>query len=245
MAKTVWITGSSRGIGRALAKEYYTAGYQVVLHGRKSSAALTDFYRELVEAAPHLTPPFIVIGDISSYKEVERMLSEILSHFHGIHLWINNAGISFQGVLQSLSPQEWNQIIQTNLSSLFYTCSQVIPVMLQQGEGYILNISSVWGNMGASCEVAYSASKGGVNAFTKALAKELAPSRIPVNAIAPGLVDTSMNKNLSSAELKNLVQEIPAGRMGTPSEIAAFARKLTESTPYLTGQILTLDGGWI
>lgn len=134
--------------------------------------------------------------------------------------------------------------MSVNLDSLFYTCKMAIPAMLRQKKGRIINISSVWGNMGASMEVAYSASKGGVNSFTRALARELAPSNIQVNAIACGIIDTQMNEQLSVEELQSLIEEIPAGRLGRPEEVAKLALLLSRAPEYLTGQIITLDGGW-
>ena len=149
------------------------------------------------------------------------------------------------GLLTDMTPEEWDEIIGTNLSSMFYTCKNAIPLFLQQGLGRIINISSVWGRVGASTEVAYSASKGGVNAFTKALAKELAPSAIAVNAIAPGVIDTEMNRaHLSDEDLAALASEIPADRLGSAGEVARLALQLASSPLYMTGQIITIDGGW-
>ena len=140
---------------------------------------------------------------------------------------------------------DWNNIINTNLSSVFSTCKLAIPDMIRNHSGSIINISSVWGVCGASCEVAYSATKGGINAFTKALAKELAPSGINVNAIACGVIDTDMNRCFSDEERQNIIEEIPAGRMGSPDEVASLALSISEGSNYLTGQIIVLDGGYI
>lgn len=139
---------------------------------------------------------------------------------------------------------DWEHVMNTNLTSVFNSCSQVIPYMVQAQKGRILNVSSVWGKVGASCEVAYSASKGAVNAFTKALAKELAPSHISVNAIAFGAIDTTMNAHLTAEEKEDLEEEIPAGRMGTVEEAAEFIASLAKSGTYLTGQVISFDGGW-
>ena len=149
------------------------------------------------------------------------------------------------GLFQDMSDEQWTRMIQTNLSSVFYTCRQVIPDMVHRQQGCILNISSVWGNTGASTEVAYSAAKGGVNAMTRALAKELAPSHIRVNAIACGFIDTEMNGFLSADDREALFEEIPAGRAGTVQEVADLVRRILDAPEYLTGQIITLDGGWI
>ena len=141
--------------------------------------------------------------------------------------------------------EEWDNLIASNLSSVFHCCRLAIPGMVRNQSGHIVNISSVWGVCGASCEAAYSASKGGVNALTQALAKELAPSHIQVNAIACGAIDTEMNRFLSAEERDMLLEEIPAGRMGTPEEVADMVWSLTEGPAYLTGQVIRLDGGWI
>ena len=157
---------------------------------------------------------------------------------------INCAGISYIGLITDMSDDDWKHIIDSNLSSVFYCCRAVVPSMVNRKQGRILNISSVWGNTGASCEAAYSASKGGMNAFTKALAKELAPSGIAVNALSCGAIDTAMNQCFSEEEITALCEEIPVGRMGTPEEVAQMAALLCEAPCYLTAQIITMDGGW-
>lgn len=240
--KTVVITGASRGIGRALALHFAAEGYDLAICGYKNKSALAETEKAIRNAGRRC---IACQGDIGSSGFVQDFFCRIQEAFPHIDVLINNAGISHIGLLQDMSDEEWERIIQTNLSSVFYCCRSVIPVMLAQGYGSIINISSVWGNAGASTEVAYSASKGGVNAFTKALAKELAPSNIPVNAIACGYIDTDMNKHLNPAEQQTLFEEIPAGRAGTPEEAAALAYSLTKSSPYLTGQIITMDGGWL
>lgn len=174
-----------------------------------------------------------------------KLFDDAVSRFGSIDVLINNAGISHIGLLQDMSIDEWNNIISINLTSVFSCCKLAIPYMLRAGHGSIINISSVWGVAGASCEVAYSATKGGINAFTKALAKELAPSGINVNAIACGVMDTEMNSCFTDEEIKNIIEEIPAGRMGCPDEAAALALSLSEGSSYLTGQVIVLDGGYI
>ena len=162
-----------------------------------------------------------------------------------IHVLVNNAAVSYVGLLTDMSLREWHQVMDTNLNSLFYICRLVVPQMVHRKEGKILNISSVWGKAGASMEVAYSASKGGVNSFTKALARELSPSNIQVNGIAFGVIDTEMNACFSAEELRLLEEEIPAGRMGSVREAGELIRLIIGAPAYLTGQILTMDGGWI
>ena len=153
-------------------------------------------------------------------------------------------GISHIGLLTDMTEEEWQKIMSTNVDSLFYTSKFGVPKMLQKHQGKIINISSVWGNVGASMEVAYSTSKGAVNSFTKALAKELAPSNIQVNAIACGLINTDMNSYFSEEDIDNIIEEIPANRIGLPEEVAKLCHMLAEAPEYLTGQIITLDGGW-
>ena len=185
-----------------------------------------------------------VPGDISDHTFVCSLFSQARDVFGGVDVLVNNAGISHIGLLTDLSIDDWNRVIATNLTSVFSCCHEAVPYMVHQKSGCIINISSVWGNVGASCEVAYSASKGGVNSFTKALAKELAPSNITVNAIACGVIDTRMNGCFDADERTALEAEIPMGRYGTPDEVAALAWQLATAPAYLTGQILTIDGGW-
>ena len=173
------------------------------------------------------------------------MTEETLNTFHKIDVLINNAGISYIGLLTDMSVEDWNHIVSTNLTSVFHTCRCIVPSMVSAKSGRIINISSVWGNVGASCEVAYSACKGGINAFTKALGKELAPSNIQVNAIACGVIDTDMNKCFTDEERNELADEIPAGRFGTADDVASLALSIATGNEYLNGQIITLDGGWI
>ena len=172
-------------------------------------------------------------------------MSLALDTFGDIHVLINNAGVSHIGLLSDMSPDEWDHIIRTNLTSVYNCCHEVIPSMVRRQSGRIINISSVWGNVGASCEAAYSASKGGVNSLTKALAKELAPSHIGVNAVACGVSDTDMNRFISADERQALTDDIPACRMGRPEEVARLVFLLAQAPEYMTGQIVTMDGGWI
>ena len=170
---------------------------------------------------------------------------EMFQNIESLDVLINNAGISYIGLLTDMSYEDWKTVVDTNLGGCFLTCRYAVPGMVSRKKGKIINISSVGGNVGASMEVAYSASKGGINAFTKALAKELGPSNIQVNAIACGIIDTDMNKCFDEEELEALVQEIPADRLGKPQEVAELALQLCEGNEYLTGQIITLDGGWL
>lgn len=237
--RTALITGASRGIGKAIAVEFAKTGYDLVLTCKKSKT-------ELALLADRLQTDFHIscqtfIGDISNYETVTQLYSQIAD----IDILINNAGISYIGLLSDMSPECWNEIIGTNLSAAFYCSKLAIPYMLKKKSGKIINISSVWGTVGASMEAAYSASKGGLDAFTRALAKELAPSNIQVNAIACGMMDTDMNRHFSDEDIQSVISEIPADRMGTPEDAAMLVLQLCTGNTYLTGQIIRLDGGWI
>ena len=240
--KSILITGSSRGIGRACAKAYAKAGYHVFLNCVHQVERLEELAHEILSDGGSCTT---VPGDVSNPDEVRKIFQVIEKECGGVDILINNAGISYIGLLTDMSIDDWNRIVSTNLTSVFSTSRLAIPHMVHEKKGKIINISSVWGIAGASCEVAYSACKGGINSFTKALAKELAPSNIQVNAIACGVIDTQMNACFSEEERAELADEIPAGRFGTPEETAHLAVQLATGNEYLTGQIITLDGGWL
>ena len=227
--KYALVTGASRGIGRGIARELNMAGYELILVCRSNTDMMADL------PGKHFT------GDIGDYGFVRSIFNEI----DQLDLLVNNAGISKIGLLQDMQPADWNEMLRTNLTSVYNTCHFASALMVRQHSGSIINISSQWGNVGASMEVAYSAAKGGVNAFTKALAKELAPSGIQVNAIACGVIDTDMNRCFSDEERSSLIEEIPSERMGTPEDVGKLVLAVSETTGYLTGQIIGLDGGWI
>ena len=239
MPKHVLITGASRGIGCACARRFAQEGCDLTLTCLHSEDKLLALKEELMRTY-HINCRAAVC-DAGNAKDVAALFREI----DALDLLINNAGVSYIGLLQDMSPEEWDRVISTNLNSCFYTAKYAIPLMLANGSGRIINVSSVWGSAGASAEVAYSASKGGVNAFTKALAKELAPSNIQVNAAAFGVIDTEMNRCFSKEELDALKTEIPADRIGTCEEAALLILLLSQAPSYLTGQIVTMDGGWI
>lgn len=236
--QTALITGASRGIGRAAAECFAQAGCSLVLTCRHSIETLRALAEDL--AAKYKISCLALQADMGNEEDVQALFSRI----HKLDVLINNAGIAHIGLLSQMTSQEWHQIMAVNLDSCFYTCRAAIPLMLQNHSGRIINISSVWGIHGASMEVAYSASKGGMNAFTKALAKELAPSGIAVNAICCGVIDTQMNACLSSEDLEALKEEIPADRLGTPREVAQLILQTAQAPVYMTGQIITIDGGW-
>ena len=232
------VTGASRGIGKAIAETLAEAGYHLILTCNHTLAELQTVAASLEEK--YNITCTAATADASDPAAIEKIFAS-LDH---LDILVNNAGISYIGLLTDMSVEEWQRVINTNLSSCFYTSRLAIPLMLQKHSGRIINISSVWGNVGASMEVAYSASKGGVNSFTKALAKELAPSNIQVNAISCGVIDTAMNHCFSPEEMNALREEIPADRLGQPEEVAKLVLQLIQAPTYLTGQILTLDGGW-
>ena len=236
--KYALITGASRGIGRAAAEAFAEEGYHLILTCRRS-------IRELESLAKDLQKDYrISCQALAADMGCEADVAEVFSQIHRLDVLVNNAGCAHFGLLSDMTSQEWRRVMATNLDSCFYACRGAIPLMLQRHSGKILNISSVWGAQGASMEGAYSASKGGMNAFTKALAKELAPSNIQVNAIACGVIDTAMNSHLSPQDTEALRQEIPADRFGTPKEVARLILQTAKAPAYMTGQIITIDGGW-
>lgn len=242
MKKTVFITGSSRGIGKACALTFARNGWNVVINCKNNKQAMDSVEAEIIKSGAAC---LALQGDVSDYSIVYSFYNKIEETFGSVDVLINNAGISKIGLLQDMKPDEWNEILQTNLSSVYNCSSLAIPMMLSRGHGKIINISSVWGIAGASCEVAYSATKGGINALTQALGKELAPSNIQVNAIACGAIDTEMNQFLSAEEKDCLLDEIPSCRMGRAEEVGELAYSLATGHDYMTSQIIRLDGGWI
>ncbi|MBP5152912.1 MAG: SDR family NAD(P)-dependent oxidoreductase [Lachnospiraceae bacterium] len=236
--KTALVTGASRGIGRAIAAALAADGYNLHLICEKNVNLLSELKESLEKE--HCISVKIYKADVSDYAA----LSEIFAGIKELDVLVNNAGISYVGLLSEMDIEDWTRIVSVNLNSVFYTSKLAIPIMLKKHSGSIINVSSVWGNVGASMEVAYSATKGGVNGFTRALAKELAPSRITVNAIACGFVDTDMNRNLSPDEVESVKEEIPANRLGVPEDISKAVMGILRSSDYLTGQVVTVDGGW-
>lgn len=239
MKKKALVTGASRGIGKAIAKRLAEEKIDLILTCNTNFDVLQDFAYDLT--SQHNIKCSAYKCDAGDPNQVRKLFLE-----HGdVDIVVNNAGISYVGLLQDMDLDDWNHVINTNLNSVFYTSRLAIEYMLKQQSGCIINISSIWGETGASMEVAYSASKGGVNSFTKALAKELAPSHIKVNAIACGVIDTDMNNCFSDDEKLDLAESIPVGRFGKPEEIAEIVYRIIDAPEYLTGQIITVDGGFI
>jgi 3-oxoacyl-[acyl-carrier protein] reductase len=239
--KNILITGASRGIGKACALTFAKAGYQVFLNCRSSLDEIESVQKEILSNGGKC---HVLMGDVSNPNDVKEIFLQIERICKGLDVLINNAGISYVGLLNNMAVDEWNQVIATNLSSAFYCSKLAIPYMIHQKSGKIINISSIWGRFGASCEVAYSTSKAGLDGFTKALSKELAPSNIQVNSISCGIIDTQMNHGFSKDELKSLIEDIPASRFGGAFEVADLALDLASKHSYLTGQIIGLDGGF-
>ncbi len=241
MNKTAIITGASGSIGAATAITLAREGYHLLLCGHSSADALETTKEKCLQ---HTSQCLTVLGDISKSPTASRIVTTAIKNFGKIDVLVNNAGLSHIGLLTDVSDEDWFRILNTNLSSAFFMCRQVLPHMIHEKSGKILNISSIWGNEGASCEAAYSATKGGLNSLTKALAKELAPSGIAVNAIACGMIDTKMNAGFSQEEIQNICREIPIGRMASCEETAELVTLLLKAPEYLTGQVIGFDGGW-
>ena len=240
--KTVLVTGASRGIGKAVAIKFAKKGYNVVISCINRADQLEQTRKEIESFQ---APCLAYLGDMGDLKCCETLFSQIRTRFGGVDVLVNNAGISYIGLLQDMSAEDWERMLHVNLTSVFNCCKLAIPYMVRQKQGKIVNVSSVWGVVGASCETAYSATKGGINALTRALAKELAPSNIQVNAVACGAIDTEMNQWMEEDELISLVEDIPAGRLGSAEEVADLVYHLGYKNGYLTGQVIGLDGGWI
>ncbi|MDL2296077.1 3-oxoacyl-ACP reductase FabG [Lachnospiraceae bacterium OttesenSCG-928-E19] len=241
--KQVLVTGASRGIGRSIALSFARHGYHVFLNCRSTIAALENVQKEILSipgGSAEMLP-----GNVGNPKEVEDMFQHISHSCDSLDVLINNAGIAHFGLLSDTTDEEWSDMIQTNLSSAFYCSRAAVPPMVRKKQGRIINISSIWGLSGASCEVAYSAAKSGLHGLTRALAKELAPSNVQVNAVACGYIDTQMNTRLTKEEQLAFAETIPAGRFGTTEEVANLIFQLATSPEYLTGQIITMDGGYL
>lgn len=240
---TAIVTGASRGIGRAIAIKLAKSGIEVAVNYSKDA----DGAKKTVSAIKEFGGTACMFkADISSYKETQGLISDVTKAFGRIDILINNAGISKVGLFTDLKSDDIDEIIDVNLKGALNCSHCVLPQMISRKKGCIVNISSIWGNVGASCEVAYSCTKGGINAFTRALAKEMAPSKIRVNAVAPGVIDTTMNNNLTSEEKEDLRLEIPMERFGLPEDIAnAVSFLCSKEADYITGQVLTVDGAFL
>ena len=230
MEQVALVTGASRGIGREIAANY-----------NNSEEKAIELKKELEAEGIEID---IVKADVSKREEIKNLVNYAIENYGKIDILINNAGISEYKLFTDETDEDWNIVINTNLYSAFATSQEVIPNMIKNKNGCIVNISSVWGMVGASMEVLYSVSKAGIDGLTKALAKELGPSNIRVNAIAPGIIDTDMCKNFSKEDLENIKEEIPLERIGKTEDIAKCVNWLINDN-YTTGQIISINGGWI
>lgn len=231
--KTVLITGASRGIGRAAALMFHENGYNVVANYNNTDP--NDLKRLGI---------FCVKGDVSDFSQVENMFNAANDKFGGVDVIVNNAGVALQKMLCDTTPSEWDGIFDINIKGMYNTVKCAADYMVNQKYGKIINVSSMWGITGASCEVAYSASKAAVIGFTKALAKELGPSNICVNCVAPGVIDTDMNKNLNDETKEILADETPLCRLGTETEVADTIYFLaSDKSDFITGQVISVNGG--
>lgn len=240
--KTVLITGSSRGIGAATARRL-AENYKIVINYKNSKDVALALLSEIRKVNPM---SLAIKADVSKEEEVDYLFDTIEKNFGSVDILINNAGKSHVGLIQDMTYENWQEIINTNLNSVFLTSKRAIGPMIRQKSGVIINMSSIWGKEGAALEATYSASKGAINSFTKALSKELAPSNIRVNAIAPGVVLTDMMKNdYSEKDLKLIKEDIGLGRFANPKEIAdLIAFLISDEASYITGSIIDINGGF-
>ena len=243
MEKTALITGASRGIGAATARRLARAGYAVAVNYCSSEERALALVEEL-RAEGHTA--MAVRADVSDPEQVQAMVDNVLDKFCQLDILVCNAGRSWVGLLGDMTVAEWRELFSVNLDSVFYCCKAVLPHMIHRKKGKIITVSSMWGQVGASCEAAYSASKAGVIGLTKALAKELGPSGIAVNCVAPGVIDTEMNKNLTDEDLDALREETPLERIGKAEDVAESVLFLaSEGADFITGQVLCPNGGLI
>lgn len=239
--KVVLVTGSSRGIGREIALELAKSGHTVIANYNKSTEKAENLKQIAIDSNLNLE---IFKADVSKRNEVKNMIDFIINKYKKIDVLINNAGISSFNLFTDITDQEWQKVINTNLYSAFCVTQEVLSTMVHEKQGCIINISSVWGLVGSSCETLYSVSKAGLDAMTKSLAKELGPSNIRVNSIAPGIINTDMNKHLSYDEIESIKEEIPLKKQGTPNDISKCVKWLIDDN-YTTGQIISINGGWV
>lgn len=243
MGKVAVVTGASKGIGRSIAVEFAKHGASVVVNYKSDHAAATETLRIINEFSG---TGHIIQGDIADYKIAGKLITTAIDLYGQIDILVNNAGISKIGLFTEMTELDWDELMNINLKGVFNCTHHAVKQMLPRKTGSIINISSIWGNCGGSCEVFYSASKGGVNAFTKALGKELAPSGIKVNGIAPGVIDTAMNQCFSPEDQELMVQNIPMLRFGQGEDVAKLAVFLaSDDANYITSQIITIDGGML
>ena len=242
MKHTVLVTGSSRGIGAGIARRFAREGHRVAIHYRAEEAQARVLYDELASAGYSV---MLVSGDIAREDEANQIVSRVRERFGLLDVLVNNAGIALPTqLITDTTLSDWNRVMETNVTGMFLVTRAVLPEMVSQKRGAIVNISSMWGVTGGSCEVAYSSSKSAVIGFTKSLAKEVAPSGIRVNCVAPGFVLTDMTRGFDEGVIAGICEETPLLRAGTPEDIASAVLFLaSEEASYITGQVLSVDGG--
>lgn len=242
--KTALITGASKGIGSAITVAFAQQGYAVALNYNNSKDRAENLADVICQS--YNVPALAVKCDVSDFNEVTEMFKIVKENFGGADVLVNNAGISCQSLFTDITPEQWRNMLGVNLDGVFYCCKSALPYMIEKKSGAIINISSMWGQVGASCEVHYSAAKAGIIGLTKALAKEVAPSGIRVNCIAPGVVMTDMMSSFSHEDLNELKEETPLQKLGTPKNIADAAVFLASSkADFITGQVLGVNGGFV
>lgn len=243
MMKTALITGASRGIGAATARLFARNGYRVAINYYSHEKEAFSLVQEILDAGGDA---FAVRADIADEQQVAEMMTAVLARFGKLDVLIHNAGIAYQGLLTDMDTSDWKRMMTIHMDGAFYCCKAAIPDMVRRQNGVILTVSSMWGVTGASCEVAYSAAKAGLIGFSKALAKELGPSGIRVNCVAPGVVKTDMCASLDAQTLDALNDETPLGRIGTPEDIAdALLFLASDNASFITGQVLGVNGGFL
>ena len=243
MEKIALVTGASRGIGRAIAANLARSGWSVCINYKERRDCAQSLLDELTAEGCRR---MIFQADIRDRTQVDAMAEAVRGRFGEISLLVNNAGISRQGLFQDMDSETWRDIFAVNVDGAYHACQAVLPAMIREHTGCIVNISSMWGLRGASCEVAYACTKAAIIGLTRSLAMELAPSGIRVNAVAPGVIRTDMLKEVGLEILPQLEEETPLGRLGTPEDIAhAVAFFADERSSFITGQVLSSDGGYI
>lgn len=239
--KTAIITGGAKGIGKAIVEKLASDGYNIILNYLHSQEQAKEIKKQLSKKGCNIE---IYGADVSRREEAKKLVKFAKDTYGTVDILINNAGIDQWKLFCDITDEDWNYVISNNLTSAFYMSQEVLKEMIPNKKGCIINISSIWGITGASCEASYSVSKAGMDALTKSLAKELAPSNIRVNSIAPGAIDTDMNKGFDKEEIDEINKQIPLGRMGKPEDIAKCVSWLIEDN-YTTGQIISPNGGWV
>ena len=241
MNKVVIVTGASRGIGRNIATTLAKKGYIVIANYNKSENKAIELQQNLEKENINID---IFKADVSNRDEVKKLVQFVINKYKKIDCVINNAGIDQVKMFLDITDTDWNNMISNNLNSVFYMCQEVLPYMIHEKNGVIINISSIWGVTGASCESHYAVSKAGVDALTKSLAKEMGPSNIRINSIAPGFIDTEMNNNLNEEEKQEIKEEIPLQKIGKVEDVSRTVEWIVEDE-YITGQVISVNGGWL